>query len=530
MASQLIVSLEAREGKNPGEAIGTYQRCHIVFLPHGTPVDVTVRVVLEEITTKKDSAGRTMYRGVPAPVEYSDRWKNNGDGTISKITVSKDWLGTDCEEGIIETRQLATREGAPYTRTERQVRWGSTLAACTVDVADITTIPTEVEMVQNGQLGWRKTSEREEKSSCSVSVTDVRVTSLDSTVWQSSYPSEWQLSAAVDHDGTSISVRVPWSNAPKEVRERIENRYPVCVCGRQRYDVQNSDGYLKCEKCREEEHCVRCGKQAKVAVISSRLICANCKPYEEQEQLVNRVCSVQQRQALAQQATRLLAGNAVPREAGEAIMRSTLGHVEPEWKRNDLAQKHAGYAWYYFCDEGVYGSKFPSAALQILQGLSEASGNGVVELVAWLTGYQKVDDCERYGDFFCRTQVRGETVTPTLTESSLQRLILTVKLRGSEADRIEVLQKYRAMTERPYPDAEQTRAVADILSSDAQDYAAALAKMREAEELRMAQEQRKQQKLFSSQSTPVTPTDKDESKQRGLENLLNKWGDPHKKQ
>lgn len=520
MADQLLVGLEAKEGlkfAETGECVATYaagrRRQHIVFLPRGCQPGQTVRVVLDGIKDasgkpRLDKAGREMYRGVPAPVEYSDRWKDNGNGTISKITVSKDWLGKEAEEGVVETRQPAPREGNPSIRTERHVRWGSTLATCTVEIADVTTTPAEVEVVQDGQLGWRKTSEREEKSSRAVSVTDVRVTSLDSTVWQSSYPPEWQLSAAVDHDGTSVSVRVPWSNAPREVRERIENRYPVCVCGRKRYDAQNPDGYAKCEKCREEERCVRCGKQARVAVVRNRLVCANCEPYEEQEQLVNRVLSAAQRQALAQQATRLLAGNAVPQEAGEVILRSTLDHVTWDWERNDLAQKYTGYAWYYFCDEGVYGSKFPSAALQVLQGLSEASGNGVVELVAWLAGHQKVEDCERYGDFYHRSQVKGESPTPSLTESGLQNLGVAVKLRGSEADRVLAFGLYQTLVKRLGRDAEQVKAVADILNSDEQEYAAALAKMREAEDV----------------LAPLSSADEGDAKEQGLRKLLDKWG------
>ncbi|MDO8512197.1 MAG: hypothetical protein Q7S57_02900 [bacterium] len=473
---KLIVLLETRAGKNPGEAVATHNRRQIVFLPRGTTVGVNVRVVLEEITTKKDSNGRSMYRGVPAPVEYVDKWKINGDGRVSKITVSKDWLGGEREEGVIETRQPATRDGSPWTQTESTVSWGATLANCAVDLVDTTTTPLETEYVEAGQLVWRKTSERVGKNTRRVTVTGIRVTALDATTWQPAYPPDWQISASVAYDGGTVSTSVTWANAPKETRDEIENRYCVCACSRQRYDVQNSDGYAKCEKCREKEHCVRCGKQVKVAVIADRLICANCRPYEDREQLINRVVPNQTRQELAQQATRLLAGNVVPREAGEAIVRSTLGQVEPDWKRNGVVEKCVGYAWYYFCEEGVYGSKFPSAALQILQGLPQATGNGLVDLVSWVAGRQKQEECERCGDFFCESQA-GRFFTPSPSESELQNLCVAVRLRGSEADRIEALQKYRELVEKLGSDAKQVSEIAEILNSDEQDYAAVLVKI-----------------------------------------------------
>jgi hypothetical protein len=279
-------------------------------------------------------------------------------------------------------------------------------------------------------------------------------------------------------------------------------------------------------------------------------VCGLCEPYEAQDQLINRLVTTDKRQRLVQQAQLLLTGNAVPREAGEVILRSTLDHVTSDWKRNDFAQKYAGYAWYYFCDEGVYGSKFPAAALQILQSLLLASGNGLVEMVTWLTGYTKVEDCERYGDFYHRCQVKGESLTPSLTESGLQNLVLAVKLRGSEADRIGALEQYRILVERLGSDADQLRTVTDILGSDAQDYEAALAKMQEVEEKCAAQpsgffgglatvtyenpgrqHSKKKGKHSPSSQRPQQPTPVDEavSKEEGLQDLLKKWGNPRKK-
>src|SRR3990167_11066010 len=96
MAEEQIQTLEATQGKNPSEAIASYGRS-IVFLPSGVKPGQTVRARLQEI--KPDSRGRMMYRAIPAPVEYSERWKDNGDGAASRVTIATDWLGKTREGG-----------------------------------------------------------------------------------------------------------------------------------------------------------------------------------------------------------------------------------------------------------------------------------------------------------------------------------------------------------------------------------------------------------------------------------------------
>lgn len=508
MAERLISSLEAKKGlkfDQTGECVGTHvagRRRHVVFLPRGCTPGQTCRVALEVIkdaagNPRKDKAGREMYRGVPAPVEYSDRWKDNGDGTLSRATVSKDWLGREREEGVIETRPVATREDAAnrLDRTTAQVVWGPDLSSSAVEETPIFQIPQQREGVAMGQLLWKTTGYREERNA-PLRYTISKVGPYDCSWWRErlapTYRPDAEVIVRVSYtrvDGTHGHTHVStWGTMPVWWQTEQEARYPLCACGRLRREPQ-SDGYGECELCRAEEACARCGKQGSVAVVAGRLICAACKLYEEQEQLVNQVVTASQRQAFARQAARLLAGNSVPRETGEAVVRSTLSHVHAAWKRDDLVQKHTGYGWYYFCDDGVFASKFSPAALRIVESLPQAAGNSLVELVAWLAGPQRAEHCQGR-DFYWRTQVEGKTVSPRLSAASLQTLAVCVRLRGSEAARTEALARYRALVEKLGDGNEQVKAVAEILNGDEQDYEAALAKVREAEELLAAAERK----------------------------------------
>src|SRR3989338_4627023 len=160
MAEEQIHILETTSGKNPGEAIASYGRS-IVFLPQGVKPGETVRARLEEI--KADSRGRMMYRAVPAPVEYSERWKDNGDGAASRVTIATDWLGKTSEEGGGGTRPPETRE-APHQatiRTDRVVVWGADLASSVVVEKQVEVIPTLAEKVTpQGTITNQKVGER----------------------------------------------------------------------------------------------------------------------------------------------------------------------------------------------------------------------------------------------------------------------------------------------------------------------------------------------------------------------------------
>jgi hypothetical protein len=488
--SDLIQTLEAHEGKNPGEAIGTSGRS-IVFLPKGVKPGTSVRVKLEEI--REDSRGRMMYRGVPATVEYTEKWKNNGDGTVSRVTISNNWLLVEQEEGVIETRPAGEREVQYTTRTDTRIVWGQDLVS--VEQTKVIVYHTQREQAAyNSTLEWVKSAEREQKdASVLVPITKLVVGygDLGSRKLELVYQDSWSLFADAyymrDSYETYTRENTVWGALPAWVQGQVQANYPVCSCGRSRRETNTSDGYGKCETCRAEEVCVRCGKQTKVANFNGRLVCNDCKPYEEQEQLVARCVTIEKREELAKVAETLLTVEALPESAALVILGATLDHVESEWLRNSWLESWKGYSFYFFSDQGVYATKLSSAALSILKFLPYAVGNQLVELVAWLTGRQKVKDCEYYGDFYHSTQVKGESRKPSLTESALANLAMAVRLRGSETDRQAVTawlssgnQPVGDYGRRPNSRLEAIREeVKKLMQASEQDYALALTKIAE---------------------------------------------------
>lgn len=481
-----LIAERGKKFDETGEAIGSYNRS-IVFLPCGAVPGQEVRVILDEVASKKDTRGNTMYRGRPAPDLPGERWRDNGNGTLSRVATMTNWLGTVREVGMIETRKPETREQWTSTRTNRKVTLGTTLADCAVEVTEGKVFTTEVEQVigaseNNPRLAWVKVSDRVEESTRTIGVKSGWFTSLDSTMWQPVYPSDWELRATVkDVESAETAISLKWQKCPAEMKRDLESRYPVCACGQKRYDFSKSPLYAGCDQCQVKEHCARCAQQGKVEhhPVSRSLVCEKCKPYEDMESLINEHVPCQKRVKFAKLASQLLAGNAVEREVGEIILRSTLGHVESESRRDDLMRNHTGYAWYYFCDEGVFGSKFSPVALQILRHIDRAAGNGLVESIAWIAGrYQKVEDCERWGDFYWKTQVQGASVAPSLSQHSFDNIAIATQLRGSEADRIAALEEYQALSKRLGADSEQAQKVHEILMGNDQDYARARMEMR----------------------------------------------------
>ncbi len=490
--SEIITTLEAHEGKNPGEAIASYGRS-IVFLPKSVKPNTTVRVKLEEI--REDGRGRMMYRGVPASVEYTERWKNNEDGTLSRVKIATDWLLKESEVEVLETRPAGEREVQYTTRTDTRIVWGQDLVSSSVEQVKVTVYHTQREQATyNGTLDWVKTSEREQKDApVSVPVTKATVGYGDLSYHklELAYQDGWALSADAYYMGGSYETytreNTTWAALPAWVQTQFQADYPVCACGRSRYDTKVSDGYGKCELCRAEEVCVRCGKQTKVANLNGRLVCNDCKPYEEQEQLIAKCVTIEKREDLAKLAETLLTSEALPELAATVILGATLQHVEGDWNRKSWLEGWKGYAFYYFTDQGVYATKFSSAALSILKFLPYAVGNQLVELVAWLVGRTKVEECERYGDFYHDTQVKGESRRPSLTESALANLVVAVRLRGSEVDRQAVMAWLSSgdkpegdYSSRQSPRLETVREeVKKLMQTSEQDYALALAKIAE---------------------------------------------------
>lgn len=490
MNEEKIETLLAEKGQRyeeDGQAIASYNKS-IVFLPKGVQPDQKVRVKLLEI--KEDSRGRMMYRGVPSSVEYAEKWKDNGNGTATRIKVATDWLLQESQAGVIETRKLETRESSPRTRTDSKVVWGSSLVDSFIEETKVTVIPIESEVVKNGALEWEKTTEREDDKKIlkhplkEIDTPDVRA----KWPWLELDYSSHRVQGNVRAEDHSTYLDTVWTEMPDWWKGGVDTRFPVCSCGKQRYDVQNTDDYAKCEACREHEHCERCGKESKISIVNNQMICDSCRANQEQEQLIAAHLTDAHRQAIVDEAKKLLEGQALEPELGLAVLKAGLEHISSDYIRGKMFDQWKEYRWYYSTDKGFFGTKFEPAGLKVLQYLSQAVGNSLVEFIAWIAGGAKPSS----SDFYLQTQVEGQEASPQLTEDQLKQIVTKLEagepvladwLRGSEADRVEALAGYHKLTEKFGEDSDQAKAVKEILQDKKQDYSAALEKIREAEGL-----------------------------------------------
>lgn len=497
----LIVTLLVEEGNTPGQPIGSYspgrKTHHLVFLPGKAPVGKQVRVKLVE-TGKTDKRGAILYRGVPAPVEDVFRYKDNGDGSFTTILIARDWLGEEVVAAE-EQRLFATRESVPDTFNEYSVSWGGNLGSSTVVIAETSHFYEEKEYVASGSLAWRRTGNQRKVVNSTTPYPIIETVAGGSEwsdkrlglVYGDSTKTNVRASYLLPSGETSNEFADTWGQLPLWWRAEQEALRPICGCGRQRRE-QQTDGYRKCETCRAEEHCARCGKQARVAVIGGRLVCTACEHYEETEQLIASCLSANERTRIAAEAKKLFNGQAFVGAEGETVLRVTAEHIPEGRQRDSLVQRWNGYDWYYLCNDGVYGTKLAPAALQILQFLPLASGNGLVEMVAWLCGGRRTASIGKVyiqgrdipDDFYLQSQMEGlgGILKPAQIRNEIEHLKIADMLRGSEADRLAAVSGYQRLVVKLGNDADEVKTVAIILQAEAQNYAAALAEIRKADE------------------------------------------------
>ena len=494
---ELIETLVANAGRNEGEAVGSYGRS-IVFLPKETPINRHVRVRLIELA-KRDARDRAMYRGEPAPDVPSERWKDNGDGTASRITILTDWLNQESEIGVVETRQLATREGTHTTRSDYRVVWGDSFVSSVVEDHQIEVIPTEREYVFHNTILWKKVSERSgPRPTFQFPITELRVNNANHW-WMARYVVTWAPELAVlgevffkTSGGQVLRTDIldTFGGMPNWWKKEQEAKFPVCSCGRTRRDAVTSDGYAKCEICRKEEHCARCSQQKTVQLVAGKLLCSTCKPLEETEQEVTNFFAPEGKAAIAAQAKRLRSGQAFPQEEGMMILRATMDHIPSEWDRNRFLDRWKTYLWFYFCEDAVYGTKLAPTALQLLEYLPHGSGDGLIDMACWIAQGPEV-----YGnvtDYYVTTQVEGRTFSPgefdnrtgkvlgncldSLGEDAVTgKMVIAARLRGAEAERIAAIQGYARLSEKLGKDQREVKQIAEILQGNEQDYAKAVA-------------------------------------------------------
>jgi hypothetical protein len=503
-----VVALQVEEGqtdsatgrkKDPIASYSPARREHyLVFLPTDAPVGKTVRIRLVDIG-KTDRRGSSLYRGIPE-VEYTNRWKDNGDGTATLVTIESDWLFEESEVGEVETRALLTEENLSMAETESNfsVNWGVDLDSTKVIDIQKTTIPIQTEVVSvDGVKSWSTVSHRVEISAPEIfTVTDFgfRTIPWDQAVVTIPPGSKFwvYLSFQNDNPGKKTQLfELEWDTAPIWIKSIWEQGHPVCSCGRSRLKpIADAlfDGYGKCELCRVEENCVRCGKKGKIENLAGRLVCNFCNPYESAEQLVRRHVAEAHKLAVASEASKLLLGKAVERDLAEAIFKASLDHITEERTKDRLLQNwlyketnSCKRQYWYFCEDGVYGSLYSPAALLLLSYLPQAQGNGLVDLAYWLA---------TEGVYYMNVHVENRQAgLPSVDESTFSKLVeklsqgqpvLATWLRGRDSDR-EAATKLFATLKVRFGDKPEIEEAEKLLQADEQRYDKALQALQNAE-------------------------------------------------
>lgn len=499
------VTLEVVAPKNQGQKPVGFWRIsrserHTVFLPHSAPQGNNVRVILQG-TGNSDRAGNELYDGKPAPEEFTEKWFDNGDGTARRVKIGTGWTFTEREVETIETRKLETKEGLPSTQTHFAVKWGTDLALTKVEQFNVSTYPQNEERVSGGQITWMQTGTRQTQTTpVQYPVTrigdisqQIALQGLQMLVWDGGWSIRLDVFYMKNAQEEKHSVHSKWADILPWVQALLQKEFPICTCGRQRVEaptVGYKDHYPKCALCRKKERCQSCGKRGDVIQQDDgRLICFECQEAEKQEAFINEHLSAAQRKELAEFARKLRSGQALEKEVALVVLGATLGHISSDQKRTQLLEKWKGaglgYYWHYFTPEGVYGTKLAPTALLLIEHLPEASGPGFVEMVAWLTGDA---GAVRGDNYYLQTQIQKTELHPQHRMTALQVLLtgslqVADRLRGPEDQRIAATIGYGELVREFGVDADQVKEVAAILQADAQDYAAALAKIKEAQTL-----------------------------------------------
>jgi hypothetical protein len=507
---------DEKTGRGAVASLPRGRRSHLVFappLPQGRKPEGRVRLKVvamrdHQDKLKVDRNGDPLFRGTPAPVVHEDRWRQNPDGSFSRVKFSINWLLEEKEVGVQETRQPATKQEPGQKPPVNRVVWGTDLGTCKVQKIVTPTTVTFREVIVD--------MEKEFSSPGGIVPHLMRVSEVDGTPYvaaewlakavavitpqpqylQVVYGSDLQFylniwtATPMDNQREQLAMYETWGNLPLWVQQHITTEYyPLCSCGRERWSTrQQHDGYQKCAICRTEESCSRCSKSehlaGEIALTPKGMICKQCENRLPLEQLVEEHVSLSRRQEVVREAESLLGAKALEGEVGEMILEATLGHLTSKSELQDALRDRTGYAWYYWSEEGVYGSKFGPEALQLLSYYAQAKGDGLITFSAWLTGqYHKVNDCDRYNDFYWTTQVKGESLEPTFSGGALgQPLVVATKVLGRNADRTAALAGHQRLVEKLGMDALQVYEVWRVLCRSDQDYAEALQKIAAAEE------------------------------------------------
>ncbi len=431
----LITSEEGKDFKTNGEVVGNY-RYSIVFFPRGEKCEPGKEYRLEltplrgqDGNPRTDKRGKVMYTSRPAAVEITETWESLPDGNIQQLQVRTDWRLQEVGRRVIDgPRPPAAREAAElFPTTRKELVFGSSVADTHLAEVVVHTFPIEQEEVKAGKISWVRSGERQVEDSPVLYLVDSLVGVLYTGTLDLVYPPERDCSVEVrftgGKSGTRLSLR--WDALPAWFQAEVQRPYPVCPCGRKRVG-SNSDGYAKCESCRDEETCVRCNQERRINLIEGLAICKGCEPMARLEAEVHIHVPQSKRAELAAQAARLMSANALPGDVGYSLLKELLSAEGVEGETQEVLLRRADHAWLYFFPTGeVWASHLPLVALQILAtALGAAQGNGLVTLVAWMVS----------PTYFVATQVEHKELS-LYWETPLHSVQLAKRVRQAHAER-----------------------------------------------------------------------------------------------
>jgi len=308
------------------------------------------------------------YRVSPGNPRYEERITQKDDNIAARQEVRIEYDGTE---------KIVKEENIPLQSEDRPETgyWSDELVDADPSIAVISQkrdvwTGAYRQVVNNGEINWErqeKKDEKEETREFKISVekiaaksgwyeADVKEIELASYKWLVSTKGQDPDNADYSHE-----FSFEWEKLPKKLQKEVEQKFPVCKCGKYRYQASE---HSQCYSCRDYRDCSRCGKPNQLfgadRIQAGATCCQNCSEwYEGREQWIHNQLSTNDLQKIRDNAQALLDAPAF-------------------CDFND----HSGEVLRALSD-GVYTARFDDEVLAQLSKLPD-SGNSLVEFIWWV--------------------------------------------------------------------------------------------------------------------------------------------------
>lgn len=215
-----------------------------------------------------------------------------------------------------------------------------------------------------------------------------------------------------------------WEEVPKDLQDKHLADWPVCACGRVRYEAAKYD---KCSKCRNYRECARCGELthfgektiAQAEADGEPLYCHHCQKWVEAIQMLSCLQS-NHREQVAAEAQSLLSGEITEgEEAAQTVFVEVINRrFENDWDRSSKLKTVRGHRTAVVNDNGYWATQFTQGQLQRLATLLEHQDDTAVVSVAMLVQPSRADTLS--GSEFKRGY---QGWTPQLSQAEVEALV-----------------------------------------------------------------------------------------------------------